>query len=110
MRGATAPQAWVLPIGHHFGIYHHLIVEPDERDVGEFVKEMVTNRSGQALPLLGVDRLGEGEVVLVEKLVLKDMPCSLTGIGHADPVLRWPPGDNIEPEAALNVLGSVHVA
>ena len=71
MRRTTGPQAWVLPIGHHFGIHHHFIVEPDERDIGEFVKEMVANRSGQALPLFGVDRLGKGEVVLVDELVLK---------------------------------------
>jgi hypothetical protein len=53
MRGAAAPQAWVLPIGHHFGIYHHLIVEPDQRNVGEFLKQMVANRPRQALPLFG---------------------------------------------------------
>jgi hypothetical protein len=54
-------------------MHHHFIVEPDERDIGEFVKEMVANSSGQALPLFGIDRLGEGEVVLVDKLVLKVM-------------------------------------
>ena len=65
------PKPWVLPIGYHFGIHHHLIVEPDERHVGEFVKEMVANRPGQALPLCGVDSVAEGKVVLVDELVLK---------------------------------------
>ena len=73
MRCTAAPHAWVLPIGYHFGIHYHFIVEPDEWNVGEFVKEMVANRPGQALPLFRVDRLGEGEVVLIDELVLKVM-------------------------------------
>ena len=73
MRRAAGPDAWVLPIGHHLGIHRHLIVEPDEWDVGEFVIDMVANCPSQALPLFGVDRLGEGEVVLFDELVLKDM-------------------------------------
>src|SRR2546428_4778905 len=109
MRGAAGPDAWVRPIGHHFGIHHHLIVEPDQRDVGEFVKEMVTNRPGQAVPLFGVDSLGEGEVVFLKELVLKDMPRRLTGIGAADPLLYWPPRDDIGPETALGVFISEHV-
>jgi hypothetical protein len=57
MRGAASPDARVLPIGHNFGIDHHLIEEPDERDVGEFVIEMVANRPGELLPLFRFDSL-----------------------------------------------------
>src|SRR5215813_10112992 len=110
MRGATAPHAWVLPIGHYFGIHDYFIVEPDERDVGEFVEKMIANRPGQALPLFGLDLLGEGEVMLVDKLVLKVMARTLTEIGNADPILHGPPRDNIGPDAALGVFVSKHVA
>ena len=71
---------------------------------------MVTNRPGQAVPLFGVDSLGEGEVVFLKELVLKDMPRRLTGIGAADPLLHWPPRDDIGPETALDVFISEHVA
>src|SRR5262245_50820864 len=57
----------------------------------------------------GVDRLGEDEVVLVDEFVFKDMPRGLTVIGNADPVLHWPPRDNIGPDATLDVLVSEHV-
>ena len=57
MRRAAGPEAGVRPIGHDLRIDHHFIVEPQERDVGEFLEEVVANRPGQALPLFGVHRL-----------------------------------------------------
>ena len=67
MRRAAGPDTWVRPIGHDLRIDHHFIVEPQEWNVSEFLEEVVANRAGQALPLFGVHRLSEGEVVLVDK-------------------------------------------
>src|SRR5512134_3708715 len=63
MRGTASADAGVRPIGHDLGIHYHFIVKPDERNVGEFLEEVVANHPGQTLPLFRIHRIFEGEIV-----------------------------------------------
>src|SRR5687767_10318676 len=110
MRGATSSDAWVHPVGHCLGVHDYLVVEPEERNVGEFLEEMVADRPGDALPFFGVDALRQGHVVLIDELVLEMVIRGLTVVADADPVFHWPPGDDIGPDAAVDRLASEHVA
>lgn len=87
MRRAAPAKAWVRPFGYHLRIHGHLIMEPEERDSGEFFEEMVTDRPGQALPFTRVNTLGQGIVVLLDELVFKGVPVRIPGVGVAESIL-----------------------
>src|SRR5262245_56662535 len=107
MRRAAAPQTWVCPLGHHLGIDGHLVVEPEQRDGGEFFEEMIADLLGDPLPFAEVDALRQGLIARFDELVLKVTPDSMTGMS-ADPFLRWPPADDIGMNAAVRVLAPIH--
>src|SRR5262245_24370083 len=109
MCGATPPETWIRPVGHDFGIDCHLIIEPEERNGGEFFEEMVADLLGNTLPLTEVDALRQGLIALFDELVMKSTPHTVTGMG-ADPFFRGPPANDIGPNAAVRVLASSHVS
>jgi len=102
MRRAATSNARVRPIGHHFGIHRHLIVKPEQRDIGEIFEDMVADRPGEALPFVGLGALRQGVIVFVNEFILKVTPYRQTGVAAADPVFDGPPRDDVGVDAALH--------
>jgi hypothetical protein len=51
VRRASGRQAGVHPFAHDLGIGHDLVGEPEERDVGELVEQMIADAApGAAAP------------------------------------------------------------
>src|SRR5262245_13852713 len=48
----------VYPVPDDLGVRDDLVGEPEERDVGEFLEQIVCDRPGMALPFLGFYGLG----------------------------------------------------
>ena len=71
VRRPPGAETRVDPVPHDLGVYDDLVREPEKRDVGEFLEQMVGDRPGMALPFLGFYGLGPGQVGLVDKFVLE---------------------------------------
>src|SRR4030095_714253 len=60
VRRPPGTETRVDPVPHDLGVRDDLVCEPEERDVGEFLEQMVGDRPGMALPFLGFYGLGPG--------------------------------------------------
>src|SRR5262245_65759985 len=87
----------VDPVTHDLGICDDLVGEPEERDVSEFIEEIVGGRPSMALPFLGLHGLGPGQVGLVDKLVLVMVVRSLAVVKRPYMLLRRTSRDNGRP-------------
>src|SRR5262249_14247640 len=99
----------VDPVTYDLGICDDLVGEPEERDVSEFIEEIVGDRPSMALPFLGLHGLSPRLIGLVDKLVLVVMVRSLAIVKRPDMLLRRPPRDNVGPDAALDRLLAKHL-
>src|SRR6185436_2959040 len=109
VRRPPGREAGVDPLRHDLRIGHDLVGEPEERDVGELVVQVVTDRPRQPLPLLRVHGEGQGIVGLVHELVLVVVVRALAVVARPDPLLGRPPRDDVGPDAALDGLLAEHL-
>src|SRR6266705_273794 len=58
------PETRVDPLAHHPGIRDDLVGEPEERNIGELLEEVVGDRPSQTVALLGIYGLDQGVVGL----------------------------------------------
>src|SRR3989475_12295265 len=95
------PETRVDPLAHHLGIRDDLVGEPEERNIGELLEEVVGDRPSQTVPLLGIYGLDQGVVGFVDELVLVVVVLALAPVADPDTLLPWPARDDVEPDAAL---------
>src|SRR5215471_13407455 len=104
MRTAASPRPWVGPPCNDFRVSHDLVIQQEQRYIGELLKQVIPNFPGQALPFLGIHGLRQLYVALVDKGILKIMSRAFAPIRSPDPFFGRSQANDVGPDSSYCLL------
>ncbi len=110
MGGASTAGSRIGPVCHHFGIGHDFVEQPEQRDIGIQVKEVITDFSRQFIPRFRVRGLGQFQIFFVDKFVLVVVHWAFAVIAHSNPFLDGPDRDEVGPEHVVGCFFPHHAS